>query len=187
VLTDMRMPVVDGLEATRRIRTLPGHRGRTPVVLLTADPDACIRGASGQTGVDVCVMKPFKRGELLAAIAKAARLTPEPEAVSSVRPAPDGAVFSELKKSLDDKTCTAYLAAAATRIQDLLGLLARPDATENPTTRDAVHDLIGVTGLLGLTDLSVRLRQFDIAKDRAAPLVPLREAATEAFHLLRQP
>ena len=42
VLTDMRMPVMDGLEATGRIRALPGHRGHTPVVLLTADLVAVI-------------------------------------------------------------------------------------------------------------------------------------------------
>jgi signal transduction histidine kinase/CheY-like chemotaxis protein len=76
VLTDMRMPVVDGLEVARRIRALPGPRGRTPVVLVTADLVAIGQGASEHSGVDICLMKPFTRTELLAAVASAVHLAP---------------------------------------------------------------------------------------------------------------
>ena len=67
LLTDMRMPITDGLEATRRIRALGGHRGQTPVVLVTADMSALDREATGQTGVDVSLKTPFTRLELLTA------------------------------------------------------------------------------------------------------------------------
>jgi len=56
IVMDIRMPEMDGLEATRRIRALRGHRGRTPVVLVTADLAAVrtiarcsVRGAAGLT------------------------------------------------------------------------------------------------------------------------------------------
>ncbi|MBU1378193.1 MAG: response regulator [Alphaproteobacteria bacterium] len=65
VLMDVHMPVMDGLEATRRIRALPGRAGRAPIVAMTAgamkaDETAC--RAAGMTGF---VSKPFKPSELV--------------------------------------------------------------------------------------------------------------------------
>jgi CheY-like chemotaxis protein len=184
VLTDMRMPIVDGLEVARRIRALPGHRGRTPVVLVTADLVAIGRGESDQTGVDVCVMKPFTRAELLAAVATAARSTQRPELSDS--PVLDATALDSLKDTLGEAAFATQLDGAVRRIGGLVELLERPDATESPEVRDAVHDLIGVAGLLGLRALGVCLRRFDIAQERKAPALALREAASDAVRALRQ-
>jgi two-component system, sensor histidine kinase and response regulator len=183
------MPGIDGLEATRRIRALPGHRGRTPVVLVTADLIAVDQGESGRTGVDLCLKKPFLRSELLAAVAAAARLTPVPDAVVPNHQVFDDAVFSELSQSLDAASCAGYLDAAVGRIEDLLVLLERPDVAENLTVRDAVHDLIGVTGLLGLGALSSCLRLFDITPDwtTAAALRDTAAAALQGLRRQREP
>lgn len=186
LLTDMRMPIVDGLEVTRRIRALPGHRGRTPVVLVTADLVALDAGESGQTGVDVCVRKPFTRAELLSAVAAAARLTPVPDEAAAANPVLNETAFTELKRSLGDPAFATHLDAATRRIADLLTLLEGPDAAEDPTVRDAVHDLAGVAGLLGLTALASSLRWFDTARDRSAPAAALHEAAAAAVRALRR-
>ncbi|HEX4917655.1 MAG TPA: CHASE domain-containing protein [Limnobacter sp.] len=58
VLMDVHMPVMNGLDATRAIRQLPGRAGRLPIVALTAcalqeDEDAC-RAA----GMDEFLTKP---------------------------------------------------------------------------------------------------------------------------------
>jgi signal transduction histidine kinase/FixJ family two-component response regulator len=186
VLTDMRMPVVDGLEVTRRIRALPGHLGSTPVVLVTADLVALELGASGQTGVDVCLRKPFTRAELLAAVATGARLTPVPDADAASNPVLDEADLADFRRSVGQVAFEGHLEAAAGRIMDLLGLLESPDAAEDPTVRGAVHDLIGVSGLLGLAALSSCLRRFDLARERSAPAAALRDAAAEALAGLRR-
>jgi CheY-like chemotaxis protein len=54
ILMDIQMPVMDGLDATRRIRALPEHRKEElPIIAMTAnvfkdDVDACI--AAGMDG-----------------------------------------------------------------------------------------------------------------------------------------
>ena len=39
VILDLMLPDIDGLEVCRRIRSLPGAWGRTPVLMLTAKGD----------------------------------------------------------------------------------------------------------------------------------------------------
>jgi signal transduction histidine kinase/DNA-binding response OmpR family regulator len=185
ILTDMRMPVIDGLETTRRIRALPGHLGRTPIVLVTADLAALQRGASGQDGFDLCVMKPLTRPELLDAVDAAARLTPVPEVDDPDSPVLDPFILAQLCDSLGEATVDTHFRAAATRIEALLVLLRSPDATSGPEVRDAVHDLVGVAGMMGMTALSSCLRRFDIAEDREGPATALRDAAEATVKTLR--
>jgi CheY-like chemotaxis protein len=60
---DMRMPVVDGYEATRRIRSAPG--GAAPVIIaVTASALEERMPAMMEAGVDDLVFKPFKEGLL---------------------------------------------------------------------------------------------------------------------------
>ena len=85
VLMDMQMPVMDGYEATRAIRTwearqaemAPGGR-RLPIVAMTAhamkgDREKCI-----QAGADDYLPKPLKKAELLGMVEKWLRLGTAP-------------------------------------------------------------------------------------------------------------
>jgi len=70
VLMDMNMPVMDGLEATRRIRALPPPRSEIPIVAATAaaTPDEVARCmAAGMNGY---VAKPIHPGLLFDALAR---------------------------------------------------------------------------------------------------------------------
>jgi signal transduction histidine kinase/CheY-like chemotaxis protein len=74
VLMDLHMPGMDGLEATRRIRSIEAEEGasRTPIIALTAnasseDHDACLAA-----GMDGFLVKPLDREKLATALANSA-------------------------------------------------------------------------------------------------------------------
>ncbi|MEO1228267.1 MAG: ATP-binding protein [Myxococcota bacterium] len=73
VLMDRHMPKVDGLEATQRIRALPGPAGETPVVALTASVMAGDRAECLAAGMDAFLAKPFSPKELEDALRDHAR------------------------------------------------------------------------------------------------------------------
>jgi DNA-binding response OmpR family regulator len=76
VLMDMQMPVMDGYAATRAIRRWEDQRGRerTPIIALTAFALKQETARSLEAGCDMHLTKPFKRAQLLQAIADVAAM-----------------------------------------------------------------------------------------------------------------
>lgn len=65
VLMDLHMPEVDGLEATRQIRTLPGAKD-VPILACTAGVTQDERGLCAAAGMDDFIAKPFAPDALIA-------------------------------------------------------------------------------------------------------------------------
>ena len=69
ILMDMQMPIMDGFEATRLIKST--EKGiRTPVIALTASLFEEDRKKMLLFGLDDCILKPFSENELLGTIGK---------------------------------------------------------------------------------------------------------------------
>jgi signal transduction histidine kinase len=70
ILMDVNMPGMDGMEATRRIRALPGREAGTPIVALTADVMTHHQQAYRDAGMNGFVPKPFSPVQLLTEIGR---------------------------------------------------------------------------------------------------------------------
>jgi CheY-like chemotaxis protein len=68
ILMDIRMPRMDGVEATRAIRGLPGPAGAVPIIALTANADHEDAKSYVACGMHSVVEKPIKPERLLQAI-----------------------------------------------------------------------------------------------------------------------
>ena len=72
ILMDVQLPIMDGIEATRQIRTIEKQRGtHTPIIAVTAyaldrDKTRCL-----EAGMDLFLPKPFKPPQLFALIERA--------------------------------------------------------------------------------------------------------------------
>ncbi|WP_425995070.1 PAS domain S-box protein [Caulobacter sp. DWR1-3-2b1] len=72
VLMDIQMPGIDGLEAARRIRALPGRASATPIIALTANVMAHQRATYRAAGMDGVAAKPISPAALIAEILRLA-------------------------------------------------------------------------------------------------------------------
>jgi signal transduction histidine kinase/CheY-like chemotaxis protein len=77
VLMDVNMPGMDGMEATRRLRSLPGAAGQLPVIALTADVMTHHVERYRQAGMNGFVPKPIAPSQLLAEIMRLANDAPD--------------------------------------------------------------------------------------------------------------
>jgi CheY-like chemotaxis protein len=69
ILMDVQMPLMDGLEATRRIRQMPGW-DRRPILAMTANVFAEDRRACLDSGMSDVVSKPIEAEDLYFALLK---------------------------------------------------------------------------------------------------------------------
>jgi signal transduction histidine kinase/CheY-like chemotaxis protein len=137
VLMDVQMPVMDGLEAARRIRLLPGEARRVPIIALTASAMTDQVEACRAAGMDAHLAKPINRVEMLAAVADIARRRHEEEAGSPLPAASLDKFRAELGEEAD-----RIVAELAQEIR--AGLRDLPTAFRNPAeTAAAAHRLLG--------------------------------------------
>jgi signal transduction histidine kinase/ActR/RegA family two-component response regulator len=69
ILMDIQMPVMNGYDATRRIRASAGENARIPIIAITANTFETDRQEAFEAGMNAHVAKPFNPDELLKTLA----------------------------------------------------------------------------------------------------------------------
>lgn len=69
VVTDLNMPIMDGIELVKNLRSLPTYK-YTPILLLTTESAADKKAQGKQAGATGWLVKPFNPEKLLATIAR---------------------------------------------------------------------------------------------------------------------
>jgi signal transduction histidine kinase/CheY-like chemotaxis protein/HPt (histidine-containing phosphotransfer) domain-containing protein len=182
ILMDVRMPALDGLEATAEIRRLAGARGRVPIIALSASVTQEETEGFLAAGMDGYLPKPIEPATLAAALARLAPpAAPDPAppratgshglgegpGLSSAsrspaggEPAPDTEPVdeewvAELGQALGAQRLAELVAGFDTEAREALAALAEADRRGDPAAaRAAAHSLRGMAANLGLAALA---------------------------------
>ena len=197
VLMDVRMPVMDGLTATRLIRDDLGLT-TLPIIALTAGVTSEEQAAARAAGVDDILPKPLDLEQLTehlltrlgepAPVAPDATVAPSPavpqgaDADGATRPEIPGIDRALAQRSLgDDPAFFQRLLArfigeqhdAVERVRDALTRGAREAATH------IMHRLRGEAGHLGAVDLMRLAERLELTIEQGAPLSALDADLTQ--------
>jgi PAS domain S-box-containing protein len=140
VLMDMRMPVMDGYEATRRIKSTEAGRA-TPVIALTSSVFEDSKKKIMATGVDGYISKPIRKEELLEVLRKCLGLryvfTDEPDKIHGhPKPAYMIPEAPEVMAALPKELIHAMLQAVEEgEIGHLIGLIVEVEKLDSVTAR----------------------------------------------------
>jgi signal transduction histidine kinase/HPt (histidine-containing phosphotransfer) domain-containing protein len=186
VLMDVRMPEMDGLEATRRIRLLPPPHGQVPILALTAYffPDQIAQ--CREAGMNGHVAKPVNYATLMQAIAGVIARVPagwavdgpaqiEPERQPDPPARLDRVVLDRLLAFMAPDEVAANLRSLRARTEQMLQLMDRPEepiadrAAARIAMTDTAHALASTSGLFGFIALSVTAGEFEHAIAADAP------------------
>ncbi|HEX2528771.1 MAG TPA: ATP-binding protein [Geminicoccus sp.] len=167
IVMDVQMPVLDGIEATRRIRALAPPLAGTPIVGLTANVLDETRLRCLQAGMNRCLPKPCSWPELFTALLQVAS-RPDDTIVSHRDEAPsDVPLFDRFGLNLAASQAAKDLLPQV--IEEALRVCAQlrlaPASPEE--MRQEAHKLKGTAGLFGLR--RIRLAAIELHAAASKP------------------
>lgn len=173
VITDCSMPVMDGHELTRRIRSLEGERGLAACRILgvTANAQAEERARCLASGMDECLFKPIGLRTLKTHLPHA-----HPRQQPTARRA-SGFNLGELRHlTQDDEQLTRNLLQQLSQSvsEDLATLRALPADAPGETLRALAHRIKGGAKMLKVRTLVKDCEAIEQAHDQGLPTVDHR-------------
>ena len=172
IFMDMRMPEMDGLEATRAIRAHGGALATIPIIALTANAFADDIKACRDAGMNDFVAKPIRKRLLVDKLAKVAQ-SAAPADAGSAAPAPtsdapdeegliDRSVVAELCEEIGAEGTNEILRVFLDETRERLALLAKLSAAGDRAAIEVeAHTLKGAAGALGFARVATLARALE--------------------------
>lgn len=159
ILMDINMPGLDGIQATRLLRALPGAAGRVPVVALTANDSPAVRARAREVGMQGVLAKPIDPSALLQALSAAI----DGHLSDATPPAPPpGAALLNTARIEDFRRLGLLEELLPRALSDLRRHLqtleAAASAGEPQAVQAALHALVGLAGEAGAQALHALAR-----------------------------
>jgi PAS domain S-box-containing protein len=154
VLMDVQMPIMDGLEATRRIRASKGPDAAVPIVAMTANVMSDQMIAIRAAGMNGRLGKPFAMQDLDQVVAEWTGTVPVER--HAFRQGDGAGPFDRLSAAVGPVTAARIVEAFE---RDLVERLPErlQDADPRRLARDA-HSIVGEAGQLGFPELAAACR-----------------------------
>lgn len=163
ILMDVHMPEMDGLQATRAIRAMPGACARTPIIALTANAFDNDIVRCRTAGMNAHLGKPFRREDLMIALANAVRgktsfhgATAPSAAPTENAPVIDWNVIDTFRADSGEEMLRllidTYLADTAEKLDQLAKLAG--DKTSTAEIVRLVHSLKSASAMAGAAALA---------------------------------
>jgi len=204
VLMDVQMPVMDGLEATRRIRSELPPGSQPQIVAMTASVLVEDREACAAAGMDSYLAKPVREHELHTVLG---RIQPQPAASPSLpvpaqprndnrlphaaaKPTPTAPVQGTAapdplptRLRSQDRSVRTHLPADALEqsARQLAALLTAAGASDTAATATAAHAMRASSTQLGALDLARLLGQVERSGRHPEALTALTEQVTVEY------
>jgi response regulator RpfG family c-di-GMP phosphodiesterase len=176
---DVNMPVMDGLEATRKIRTAEAMgelSGRRPIIALTANVMREAVAACLEAGMDDFLPKPFQRHQLLDSLARwlsddrgqpvqvrSAPVTQSDQAEEVADVAVDPATFRKVKDAMGEEFLLLvgeFSSSTAKLIAAVMDAAARGDVTAVTRGSHTLRSSASTMGALKLSRLAAKLERL---------------------------
>ena len=75
ILTDINMPIMDGLKLVKRVRSDPAHKD-TPIIIITTEGSDEDRQRAMQLGANAYITKPIQAPQVIAKVKELLRIEP---------------------------------------------------------------------------------------------------------------
>lgn len=176
ILMDVRMPEMDGLEATRAIRARGGRLATVPIVALTANAFPEDINACKDAGMNDIIVKPTRKKALIEIVARLvsslepashveyplSTLVPKTE-TAQIEPMLDRALMRELTAELGEQSVSELLELFAEETDKRFRLLDSLSVTSDLSRieREA-HSFKSSAGTFGLWKLSRLARKMEV-------------------------